>query len=269
MLAGSQQSIVGSCGNHGTIRALDHSLLTTRYSPLYKLKELYELEQLNAGCYRVRQLHELYKLQQLKILTRTLKTCGYQLYELTMKLRITSYLAGALCLCGSGCYTDTVDSLSTFTFQLPVNMEFKWRNKQAPDTTVDRVNLMEYDVYRDNREDIRIAELFQVGYWIDTLVGNPGFEEAEFEFVEFHLQFVGESEQYPLGRYDNVSVRAYYKRPHIIAVPDSIARVISEAVKKNSEFDVIQRYSMPKSGPGTFPRIDGKVDLVIRLDVDA
>ena len=147
-------------------------------------------------------------------------------------------------------------------------MEFEWRNKQTPDTTVDRVDLLDYEVYRDNRGDIQEAGVYQIGYWIDTLVGNPGIDEAEFEFVEFYLRFEGQGQQYLLGRYENVVARDYYKRPHIIAVSDSIGAVISEAVKNNPTFDVIQRYSSPKSGPGTFPIIDGKVDLAIRLEVD-
>ncbi len=190
-----------------------------------------------------------------------------------MKRTHITTLAGLLlvltCLTGlTGCYTDTVDSLSTFTFQLPINMEFEWRNKQAPDTTTDRVDLLEYQVYRDNQADIKVADLYQIGYWIDTLIGNPSFDEAEFDFVEFYLRFQGEQKEYLLGRYEDVAVRDYYKRPHIIPVPDSVGNIISEAVKTNPAFDVIQRYGTPKSGSGAFPTIDGKVDLVIRLEVD-
>lgn len=160
-----------------------------------------------------------------------------------------------------------VDSLDTFTMQLPINMEFSWRNRQAPDTTVDFVNLMEYAVYRDNLQDIQSAKLYQVGYWMDTLVGNPSIENAEFSFVEFYIRFQGEQEQHLLGRYENVVVKDYYKRPHIITVPDSIALVISEAVRTKPQFEVIQRYSLPKNGTGFFPRLEARVDLAIRLEV--
>ena len=168
----------------------------------------------------------------------------------------------------AGCYTDTIDSLGTFTFQLPVQMEFQWRDKLAPDTTTDRVDLLEYQSYRDNREDITEARIHQIGYWVDTLVGNPGIDQAEFEFVEFFLRFEGDSKEYLLGRYEDVVVQDYYKRPHIIPVPDSIGTVIARAVKENPAFDVIQRYSTPKSGSGKFSVIDGRVDLIIRLAVD-
>ena len=165
----------------------------------------------------------------------------------------------------SGC--DSLSSLDTFTMQLPINMEFSWRNRQAPDTTTDFVNLLDYSVYRDNMEDIQSAKLYQVGYWVDTLVGNPSIEDAEFAFVEFYLRFEGEQQQHLLGRYENVVVKEYYKRPHIITVPEDVALLISEAVKTKPRFDVIQRYSLPKSGTGFFPRIEARVDLAIRLEV--
>ncbi|MCC7439111.1 MAG: hypothetical protein IT211_11515 [Armatimonadetes bacterium] len=164
-----------------------------------------------------------------------------------------------------GC--SVVDSLDTFTMQLPINMEFSWRNRQAPDTTVDFVNLMDYSVYRDNMDDIQSAKLYQVGYWMDTLVGNPSIEDAEFAFVEFYIRFQGEQQQHLLGRYENVVVKDYYKRPHIITVPDSIALLVSEAVRTKPQFDVIQRYSLPKNGTGFFPRLEARVDLAIRLEV--
>lgn len=165
----------------------------------------------------------------------------------------------------SGC--DSLSSLDTFTMQLPINMEFSWRNRQAPDTTTDFVNLLDYSVYRDNMEDIQSAKLYQVGYWMDTLVGSPSIEDAEFAFVEFYLRFEGEQQQHLLGRYENVVVKEYYKRPHIITVPEEVALLISEAVKTKPRFDVIQRYSLPKSGTGFFPRIEARVDLAIRLEV--
>jgi len=164
-----------------------------------------------------------------------------------------------------GC--SVVDSLDTFTMQLPINMEFSWRNRQAPDTTVDFVNLMDYSVYRDNMDDIQSAKLYQVGYWMDTLVGNPSIENAEFAFVEFYIRFQGEQQQHLLGRYENVVVKDYYKRPHIITVPDDIALLVSEAVRTKPQFDVIQRYSLPKNGTGFFPRLEARVDLAIRLEV--
>ncbi|MBX7217001.1 MAG: hypothetical protein K1X90_08495 [Candidatus Kapabacteria bacterium] len=165
----------------------------------------------------------------------------------------------------SGC--DSLSSLDTFTMQLPITMEFSWRNRQAPDTTTDFVNLLDYSVYRDNMEDIQSAKLYQVGYWMDTLVGDPSIENAEFAFVEFYLRFEGEQQQHLLGRYENVVVKEYYKRPHIITVPEEVALLISEAVKTKPRFDVIQRYSLPKNGSGFFPRIEARVDLAIRLEV--
>ena len=179
----------------------------------------------------------------------------------------------------TGCYTDTVDSFSTLTYQLPVNRQFRENNIRFSDTTSEeeagttRVDLLEYGVYRNNQENMRIVELFQLGYWFDTLVGNPSFDDAEFEFIEVYLRLIGGKEKYLLGRYENVVVREYYKRPHIISISaDNIPQSIRDAIKRNSQFDMIQRISKPtsKRDSPTFltiiDTISSSVDLVVRLE---
>ena len=178
----------------------------------------------------------------------------------------------------TGCYTDTVDSFSTLTFQLPVNKQFGMKNIRFSDTTSEeagsmtRVDLREYEIYRDNQENIRIVDLFQLGYWFDTLAGNPSLGDAEFEFIELYLRLIGGKEKYLLGRYENVVAREYYKRLHIISTSDNIPQGILDSINRNPQFDMILRLSRPTSRRDslTFPiiidTISSNVDLVVRLE---
>ena len=49
-----------------------------------------------------------------------------------------------------GCYTNTIDSLSTFRFQLPIYFYQNWVDRAAPDTSWDFTNLNDYPEYRRN-----------------------------------------------------------------------------------------------------------------------
>ena len=116
----------------------------------------------------------------------------------------------------SGCYTDTVDALSTFDFQLPLIFHSTHFNKASPDTSVDFTNLNEYKEYRDNKERIQEAIVHQFNYWIDdiklsgsipmevdhlgrkppendmqdsALYFHPERDNLEFEFIKFYLHF--------------------------------------------------------------------------------
>lgn len=121
-----------------------------------------------------------------------------------------------------GCYTDTIDSLSTFTFQLPLLFHSTHFDKAAPDTSYDFVNLHKYKEYRDNRDRISKALILHFNYWIDAIkirgdvppkyaLNNGPFpendptanivegkyvdyfdketDELEFEYIRFWLHF--------------------------------------------------------------------------------
>jgi hypothetical protein len=175
-------------------------------------------------------------------------------------------LAAALSL--GGCYTNTVDAVSVFDVQLPVNFEFTFRNKQTPDTTVDHVDLRDYAIYRDNADQIQNSTPYQVAFWFESVEGTPSIETAEFPLIEFLIQFDGAAEAIPLARFENVKASEYYRTPHILPIDDPTAKVLTTALKSNPSFTIIQRYTDPTSGRGTYSEIKARLDLAVRLAVE-
>ena len=201
-----------------------------------------------------------------------------------------------------GCYTNTIDSLSTFKFQLPIYFYSNWLNRSAPDTSWDFTNLNNYPEYRDNKEKIRTSEILSFNYWIDSLVmdggkpfdpNDPNQEDVEFEFIKFYLHFAvlksnppnpgdpndpdnyeldPSTPDYLLGVFTNVSVKRYYRNPeYILEVPTDVAMIISEALKEKPQFFIKSIYSktIGQTEPKRFfPLINARYDLVIRFDVE-
>jgi len=173
----------------------------------------------------------------------------------------------------SGCYQGTVDSFSTFTIQLPLDFTSKWRNRSAPDTSQDFTDLNTYKEYQDNKEKIQKTIFYQFAYWIDSIrvpQGDPGIDKLEFAFVRYYLYFEGDpvSSKHLLGEFKNVKIKDYYRIPHVLAVPEAVAKVLETAAKEKQRFYTIAEYSAPTSGgSGFFPYIDSRFDLVIRLEL--
>ncbi len=174
----------------------------------------------------------------------------------------------------SGCYSDTMDTLSNYTIQIPLNFTPKWRDRQAPDTSIDYTNLNNYKEYQDNKNKIKSSRLHQFAYWIDSIQvgqGDPLPEQVEFEFVRYWLFYYegGVSKKYLLGEFKNVKVKDYYRIPHIIPVPDEVAVLAENITKKNPpDFYTIAEYGkITSGGSGRFPYIDSRFDLVIQLKV--
>jgi hypothetical protein len=168
----------------------------------------------------------------------------------------------------AGCYTDTVDAVSVFDVGLPLNFEFTFRNRQTPDTTTDHVDLNDYAMYRDNREDIRRSTPYQIAFWIESLEGNPSLETAEFPSIEFFVIFDGDTEEIPLARFENVKASDYFRTPHILEIDDATGEVLATALKTNPSFRIVQRYSNPTSGTGFYSEIRTRVDVAVRLEVE-
>jgi hypothetical protein len=198
-----------------------------------------------------------------------------------------------------GCYTSTVDSLSTFKFQLPLIFYSNYKNKAIPDTSVDFVNLVKYDEYNKNKDKIGKADILSFNYWIDSLVMDnntpfdPMVHNVEFEYVSFALHFAKLKEfppypadinnvvnweddplspDYILGEFTNVSVREYYRIPdHILDVNDEIAQVLSSAVKYKPQFFIKSIYSKSKgqtTPKRNFPLVNARFDMIIRFEVN-
>jgi hypothetical protein len=169
-----------------------------------------------------------------------------------------------------GCYTDTVDAVSIFDVQLPVNFEFTFKNRQAPDTTTDHVDLNDYPVYRDNRETIRQAVPYSIAFWLESVDGDPSVETAEFPSIEFLIVFDGDTpaDAIPLATFENVKASDYYKTPHILPIDEPTGKLLATALKTNPSFRVIQRYSRPTTGTGFYREIKARVDVAVRLSVE-
>jgi hypothetical protein len=189
------------------------------------------------------------------------------------------------------CYDQTIESLSTFKLQIPLNFRTDFYNKFAPDTTTDFANLNDYQTYRDNLKYIKRADLYQFTYWIDSLkMGNqtfalndPAINNLEFEFIKFYLIFAkwngyswvqdtDPAAKHLLGEFKNVKVAEYYKKPkQVLQVSEDVAAVIFKAIKDKPQFFILSEYSKvagqtePKR---SFPLIFARYDLVIRLDVE-
>ena len=63
-----------------------------------------------------------------------------------------------------GCYTETIDDLSTFKFRMPIFFRSTHFDKASPDTSRDFINLLEYKEYRDNKDRIMKAVIKEFNY---------------------------------------------------------------------------------------------------------
>lgn len=196
----------------------------------------------------------------------------------------------------SGCYTDTIDDFSTFTFQFPVNLHSTYYNRDVPDVSRDFSNLYEYDEYHDNKDKINKAYAIQFNYWIDTLVMpsglpyDPSFDNIEFEYVKYKLVFARPKngniysldsnnfepdpniEEFELGTFNNVNVSGFYRNPsHIVDIPIDVSKKVSEFLKTKPYFYVVTEYSKLK-GQGTdqfnFPFMKTRFDIIVKFEVE-
>lgn len=195
----------------------------------------------------------------------------------------------------AGCYSDTVNSFETFTFQFPVAFTADYINRSVPRTTVDFSNLYKYDEFNKNKSKISKAQIIQMNYWIDSLVlddgsaFDPAVNDLEFGFVRYTLKFARpkygneysldsidfepdpSKPDFELGSFDNVKVSEFYRNPkHILSVPEDKALVISELLKEKPYFYIVTEYSAIKGQAQPeifFPLIRSRFDVMIRFEV--
>lgn len=196
----------------------------------------------------------------------------------------------------SACYTDTVDSFKTFTFQFPVNIKSTYINRGVPSVSQDFSNLYKYDEYNDNKDKIKKAQILQFNYWLDSLnlengmPYNPLTDDVQFDYVIYKLRFakpkfgnpysqdstdfeIDESiEEFELGRYNNVNVRDFYRNPsHIIDVPLDVSDKISKYLIERPYFYIVTEYSRLNGQTVDkyhFPFLQSRFDVVIRFEVE-
>jgi hypothetical protein len=196
----------------------------------------------------------------------------------------------------NSCYNDTLNSLSSFKLQVPINFRSNFYNKAAPDSTFNFANLSIYKEFNDNVDRIKNAQIYQLTYWIDSLQlenkipFNPKKDSLEFEFIRFYLTFAipkpghtaaeadssawmpdPDSPSYLIGEFNNVNISEYYRTPKkIISISEDVAAILSQAVKNKPQFYLLSEYGKTKGQKVPvryFPLIFARYDLVIRLDV--
>ncbi len=196
-----------------------------------------------------------------------------------------------------GCYSNTIESFSTFTFQLPILINSTYVNRNVPSVAADFSNLYKYSDYKDNQDRIKKARLLQFNGWIDTLVlegGQPfdplGNDDIEFEYVSYKLIFAKPKygnkfsqdpndfeidtsiEEFEIARLNNVKVKDFYRSPlHIVDIPPDMSEKISQQLISSPYFYIATEYSKLKGQAGDsyhFPLIDARIDITIRLEVE-
>lgn len=204
------------------------------------------------------------------------------------------YLLLALLILLVSCYQDTVDTLSSFKIQIPIYFHSDSFDKAIPDTSSDFSNLNEYETYRDNKDRVKRAEVYQFNYWIDSLIlengqpYNPDEDSLVIDKLTFYLVFAQPltpdlnstnpddfmpdpmGKKYVLGEYENVNINQYWRNPeHIIDVPDDVALTISTTLKEKPYFYIITETGTINGQPQMeFPFIRSRFDLIVRLDVE-
>ncbi len=196
----------------------------------------------------------------------------------------------------TGCINDTVDSLSKLTVQVPIFFYSDYLNREAPDISTDFTNLYEYPEYIDNKDKIDKSEIYQFNYRVDSLIMQNGIPyhptkfSLKFDYIKFSLVFAKpkssayerslnpnnftmdtEKGEFLLGEYKNVDIADYYKQSkNIIAVSDSVGKVVSEILKDKPYFFIKTEYSKVTGSTeekDVFPLIKAKYDLVVRLGI--
>lgn len=197
----------------------------------------------------------------------------------------------------TSCYSDTIQNFSQFTIQLPVYFYDNSNNRKVPSIGYDFTNMYKYDEFKNNKDRIDRAEVYQFSYWIDSLVFpntlkpfDPKSDEIIFDRIKYTLVFAKPKnpslsqsldpndfmidslyQPFVIGDFQNVKISEYYKSPkHIITIPEKDAIVFSNVLKSQPYFYIVSEYSKYQGQTQDtiyFPYLKIHSDLVIRLTV--
>ncbi len=194
-----------------------------------------------------------------------------------------------------GCYQDTINSFSTFTFQFIVNLNTIYFDRMAPSVSLDFTNLNKYYEYHENKDKISKSQLLQFNFWIDSLVlennqpYDPKKDNLEFEYVIYSLVFARPIagnvtsddpndfepdptiQEFELGRFTNANVRDFYRKAHhIIDIPPQISDQIGQQLLTTPYFYIKTSYGKVNGSldKHRFPFLKANFDLAIRFKVD-
>lgn len=194
-----------------------------------------------------------------------------------------------------GCYSEFIESVDEFRFQIPMYFYVNYYDKSIPDTSQQFANLNNYEEFVKNRSKLTGAEIVQFNYWIDSLVFangkpfNPEIDSLVIENVKIFLVFakpkIGISNpldsndfepdttlpKFILGEFKDINVKDYYRKPHhIFSVSTDISQVLTEAVRNKPYFYLISEYGKVVGYPNPkkyFKLIFVRFDIVVRLVV--
>ncbi len=187
-------------------------------------------------------------------------------------------------LAAFGCYGSVVDSFEYFDVQMIAQFDANWTNKTAPDVTVDKTVLTDYEEFEDNIEKLHGATPLQFSWWLeDVRNGNSGIDPQEivYSYAKFRIGFDTDKSDgwdtpdtwYDLAEFQNVLVGDYYENPQIHFVPGEVAEIISEAILNEDygyTFWTESEFGAPTAPTGVsdfFPSIRGVAELAVELEV--
>lgn len=213
-------------------------------------------------------------------------------------IALAAFLSIAFLLPQTGC----VEPFTSFTIQIPVNFQSEHPDRFAPDTSMDFINLNEYDEYQDNKDRISQANIKHFNYWINELQLSDGTwidatmnDVVVFDFIRFYFLYGrpkdGSGNYDPLdsayyeidptedpillGEFLDVDVAEYFRQAHHVEfVADSIAGIISEALRERPAFYIKTEYSkcsdqdIQTEPKRYFPFVGARYDLVIAITAE-
>ena len=195
----------------------------------------------------------------------------------------------------SSCITDTVDSMSKFTVQIPIFYETEYIKRMYPDVSIEFTNLNKYAEYKENKDKIEKAEVFQFNYRIDSIVlpndevYNPDIHDLRFEYIRYKIIFAKPKttdedsqdsskfeidtsiEPVVLGEFRNVDIKDFYRQSkNVKTIGEKETQAISDIIKGKPYFYISTEYSNRLGGypaKELFPYVNAKFDVVVRLGI--
>jgi hypothetical protein len=206
-----------------------------------------------------------------------------------------------------GCFTSTVDSLSKYSIQFPINFYSYFYRRGAPDTSFTFSNLYKHQEYKDNKDKIDNSQILSFNYWIDSLQMDdhhpfdPAVDTLIFYYVRFSIRYAipknetiknllaslppddpialdssnwmpdPTSDTIILGEFVNVNVAEYYRNPkYIQIVSEKLTGIITELTKHRPQFYVVTEYSKTVGQTveeRQFPLVWARFDMILRMQV--
>ena len=162
----------------------------------------------------------------------------------------------------NGCYTDTVDSFSTFIIQLPLNQDLTNHGDSKETYTPD--NLNNYKEYRDNKDRIKSITIYQTAFYANEVYPEDAWDN-KFKSMTFLIE-TSNGQRDTVGHIENVTVSDFDRDPYIDEIDDVTAKEISDRLLANPSFATISIFD-PEDDE-YYDRIESTLVVVIRIEVE-